>query len=210
MLGRSNKILRAGVRAFSDASNAHAPPKKIHGTVGRYAGAIYTAASKAKSLDKVEAELNAVVNTMKTSAAFDSFIKSPTLARDAKASQLAGLLDEKHFSVLTRNAFLTLAANGRLSDIEKVVGAYTDLMEASRGAIKVVVTSAEALPKKKQETITSAVMSMVGKNAKVTMEMKQDPSILGGLQVLIGDKFMDLSVNSRVQSLSQTLNSSEA
>ncbi len=210
MLGRSNKILRAGARLFSDASNAHAPPKKIHGTVGRYAGAIYTAASKAKSLDKVESELNSIVNTMKKSPAFGSFMTSPTVARDEKAKQLAGLLDEKQFSFLTRNTFLTLAANGRLSDVEKVVGAYTELMEASRGAIKVVVTSAEALPKKKQETITNAVMSMVGKNAKVTMEMKQDPAILGGLQVLIGDRFMDLSVNSRVQSLTQTLNSAES
>ena len=105
---------------------------------------------------------------------------------------------------------MTLSANGRIGDVEKVVSAYTELMEASRGAIKVVVTSAEALPKKKQDTITSAVMSMVGKNAKVSMEMKQDPAILGGLQVLVGDRFLDLSINSRVQALSSTLESAEA
>ena len=34
-------------RLFSSA--AHAPPKKIHGVVGRYAGAVYTAASKVSS-----------------------------------------------------------------------------------------------------------------------------------------------------------------
>ena len=35
----------SSVRAFcTDA--AHAPPKKLHGTTGRYAGAVYTAASK--------------------------------------------------------------------------------------------------------------------------------------------------------------------
>jgi hypothetical protein len=35
------------VRSFSGkAAVSHAPPKKIHGTVGRYAGAVYTAASK--------------------------------------------------------------------------------------------------------------------------------------------------------------------
>lgn len=28
------------------ASDAHAPPKKLHGTTGRYAGAVYTSASK--------------------------------------------------------------------------------------------------------------------------------------------------------------------
>ena len=33
-------------RTFSTSVAKHVPPKKIHGTVGRYAGAIYTAASK--------------------------------------------------------------------------------------------------------------------------------------------------------------------
>jgi hypothetical protein len=32
------------VRKFSTKS--HVPPKKVHGTIGRYAGATYTAASK--------------------------------------------------------------------------------------------------------------------------------------------------------------------
>lgn len=29
-------------------AKTHVPPKKIHGTIGRYAGAIYTAASKVR------------------------------------------------------------------------------------------------------------------------------------------------------------------
>ena len=33
-------------RAFSTKAVSHAPPKKIHGIPGRYAGAVYTAASK--------------------------------------------------------------------------------------------------------------------------------------------------------------------
>ncbi len=35
-----------------------------------------------------------------------------------------------------------------------------------------------------------------------------DPKILGGLQVMVGDKFIDLSVSSRVSELSKSLEGS--
>lgn len=37
----------SAMRMFSTAQ--HVPPKKLHGTTGRYAGAVYTAASKVGS-----------------------------------------------------------------------------------------------------------------------------------------------------------------
>jgi hypothetical protein len=37
-----------GKRTFAGEAASHAPPKKLHGTTGRYAGAVYTAASKVR------------------------------------------------------------------------------------------------------------------------------------------------------------------
>jgi hypothetical protein len=49
MFGRSlttiSKLSGITLRSFSEAAK-HQPPKKITGTVGKYAGALYTAASK--------------------------------------------------------------------------------------------------------------------------------------------------------------------
>lgn len=45
-VGRSF-VSNIGKRTFAgEAAASHAPPKKLHGTTGRYAGAVYTAASK--------------------------------------------------------------------------------------------------------------------------------------------------------------------
>jgi hypothetical protein len=48
IVARSSRSLQTlGKRTLaSDAAVSHAPPKKIHGTTGRYAGAVYTSASK--------------------------------------------------------------------------------------------------------------------------------------------------------------------
>ena len=39
------------------------------------------------------------------------------------------------------------------------------------------------------------------------LSVKEDPTILGGLQILVGDKFLDLSVASRISSLTKDLES---
>ena len=177
--------------------------------MGRYASALYTAASKEGALDRVETEVKGFVETLNKNAGFAAFMKNPTVARGAKTAQLEALLDDKTFSFVSKNLFLTLSANGRIADVEKVVESYTDLMEASRGETKVVITTAEPLSKKALGTVETAVKGMVGKGTKISISTKEDPNILGGLQVLVGDRFLDLSVQSRVQALSADLDTAE-
>ena len=54
-----------------------------------------------------------------------------------------------------------MAANGRAGEIRKVMEAYTDLMETSRGVVNVKIVSAEKLDKKALDTIQAAVVTMV-------------------------------------------------
>ena len=199
---------RLPLRAFSAAAS-HAPPKKTHGTAGRYAGSLFTAASKAGLLKQVEAELQAFSRALSTSSPFAQFLKNPTVSREEKVSVLQGLLDDK-FSHITRNLFATLAANGRISSVERVIGEYLDLMETASGVVKAVVVSAEPLQGQQLKSVKSAVLGMVEKSQKVELELKVDPSILGGLQIIIGDRFLDLSVASRVASLSKHLEGADA
>lgn len=80
-------------------------------------------------------------------------------------------------------------------------------MQAARGTVEVTIISAETLKKKQLDAITSGVMSMVGTGKTVNINNKINADILGGLQVMIGDKFLDLSVSARVVELSATLDS---
>jgi F-type H+-transporting ATPase subunit O len=157
----------------------------------------------------VETEVNSFMAALKGNAAFESFMMNPTVARSAKTAQLESLLDDKTFSFVSKNLFLTMSANGRIADVEKVVEGYAELMEASRGETKVTITTAEPLSKKAMATVETAVKGMVGKGTKISISTKNDPAILGGLQVLIGDRFLDLSVLSRVQTLTTELEAAE-
>jgi F-type H+-transporting ATPase subunit O len=118
---------------------------------------------------------------------------------------LGNLLEDGKFSHLTKNLIITMSANGRVGEIGKVVDAFADFMDTSRGIVKVRIVSAEPLNKKSLDAIQAAVISMAGVEKKATLEVAVDSTILGGLQVQIGENFLDLSVASRVNKLSAAL-----
>lgn len=200
----SRSASKSSNRFFSTAAK-HQPPKKIPGTIGRYAGAVYTASSKAGNLEKVETELSAIKQTLSKSVGFGQFLSNPTIARSEKVGKIDALLDDKKFSHITKNLMITLAANGRSEDAGKVIGAFEEMMQAGRGATKVTIISADALDKKQLATVQKSVLSMIGGKGAVEVETKVDTNIMGGLQILVGDQFLDLSVASRVTELSSTM-----
>ena len=124
-------------------------------------------------------------------------------------AKLEDLLPAAQISDVTRNLLATLSANGRVAETSKIVSAYEEIMAASKGVVKTEIISADALDKKTLTAITKAVTGMLpaGQTAEVTSRV--DPSIIGGLQVMIGDQFMDLSVSSRVASIAKELEGAE-
>lgn len=104
-------------------------------------------------------------------------------------------------------AFLgTLAENGRLGEVSKINAKYAELMRASRGEVLSVVTSADALTKAQLKSLEASFKKTFLKaDETLIMDTRVNPSILGGLQVQIGDEFMDLSLSSKVNRMHKML-----
>jgi F-type H+-transporting ATPase subunit O len=194
---------RGSNRALTTAAE-HKPPLSLHGIHARYANATYVAASKQSILDQVEAELAGIQLTATKSEAFANFLENPLISRDAKEKSVKDMLEGKVTSV-TYNLMMTLAGNARLADTSKIVETYTQLMKAARGEVEATIISADPLTKAQLDTVANAMKSQVGKDKKVVLSTQVDPSILGGLQVQIGDQFLDLSVGSKIDSISRTV-----
>jgi len=200
---------RTAGRAFSAVASAeqHKPVIDLHGLHARYANATYVAASKAGALDLVESELVAVKETAEKNEAFRAFLENPLIGRDEKAKGVEALFGaaESKTSPVTLNLMTTLAGNARLSETPKIVDSYVQLMKARRGEVEATIISADPLTKAQTEAVANAMKSQVGEGKKVVLSTKVDPSILGGLQVQIGDQFLDLSVGTKIDTLSRTV-----
>lgn len=203
LASRSSRVLRKvpAVRAFSSkGEETHRPVLNLHGLPARYANAAYVAASKAGQLDKVEGELTSLYNASKSSKQFGTFLENPMISRDDKTAYVSGL---EKISGITKNLLVTMAGNARLAELPKVATTFIQLMKAKRGEVDAKIISAEQLTSAQLKEVQAAVQSQVPKGKQVVIEAVTDPSIVGGLQVQIGDQFLDLSVKSRIDEISR-------
>eukprot|EP00611_Tribonema_gayanum_P026254 TRINITY_DN619_c0_g1_i2.p3 TRINITY_DN619_c0_g1~~TRINITY_DN619_c0_g1_i2.p3 ORF type:complete len:215 (-),score=89.33 TRINITY_DN619_c0_g1_i2:65-709(-) len=205
LAARAARPLCARTFASAAAAADHSPPLKLFGIPARYANATYTAASKAGKLDAVEADLTAFGAIITRNAEFSSYLSNPTVTRADKVALIESVFDGKHTTDISRNLFTTMAANARLSDARRVIGAFTELMKAKRGEVDAIVTTAEPLSAAQEKALIAALKKQVGDTAKIALETKVDAALIGGLTVQIGDKFMDLSIATKIKSVKNTL-----
>jgi len=106
-----------------------------------------------------------------------------------------------------KNLLEVMSENGRLGMLDGVVSAFEKIMRAHKGEVDVVVTSAQPLDARVLSRLEQSIAksSLLSRGQKVKMENKVNDNILGGLIVEIGDRTIDLSVQSRVTKLNQLL-----
>jgi F-type H+-transporting ATPase subunit O len=133
-------------------------------------------------------------------------LENPLIACDYKAKTMANLLQgAKGMTSITTNLMTTLAGNARLVELSKIVNSYQKLMKAKWGEMEATIISANVLATAQTEAIQQAMVQQVPVG-KLILSTKVNPSILGRLQVQIGDKFLDLIVGSHtIDQVSQNI-----
>lgn len=110
-------------------------PLQVFGVEGRYAQALYSAATKMKTLENVEKDLIKFQSTIKTDKKLKDFIRDPTYKREIKANALKAVGTKMTLQPATTNFLQTLAENGRLNKLDTVINAFKMIMAAHRGEV---------------------------------------------------------------------------
>jgi len=203
LLRAASASLRGASRRGLCATAAEAP-QVMFGTSGRYANALYAAASKKKVLEDVEADLTLLKATLTASPALKAFCSDPSLNRETKSKGIVDILTAAKANEVTKNTMATLAENGRLGMVSKVIDMYGELMNASKGEMTAIITSAEPLAAAELSDITKQLSLMLD-GKKMATETKVDSALVSGFTVEIGDKFLDYSVATQLKKLQALL-----
>jgi len=200
---------RVLVRGFSSSAVRNAglvkPPIQVSGTEGRYAAALYSAASKNKALDVVEKDLNTFKATLAKDKPLAEFLYDPTIKKSLKASGLTAACQKLKMSPLTTNLIAALAENGRHSLVDSVISSYGTIMSAQRGEVVCEVVTAKALDPPMVKEVEATIALFLKKGEKSKMNYKVDPAIIGGMVVSIGDKFADMSIASKMNKYTELI-----
>ncbi|XP_076857751.1 ATP synthase peripheral stalk subunit OSCP, mitochondrial [Brachyhypopomus gauderio] len=203
-LGLGLQVRQFSTSVVRPAAKLIKPPIQVYGIEGRYATALFSAASKQKNLDKVEQELGRV-STMIKDPKMSSIVMNPHIKRSIKVKTFNDALSKAKLSPTTVNFINVLAENGRLTLTPDVIAAFGKMMSAHRGEVTCSVTTAQPLDEANLAELKVALNGFLAKGETIKLETKSDPSILGGMIVSIGDKYVDMSTKTKVQKLTKLI-----
>jgi F-type H+-transporting ATPase subunit delta len=175
----------------------------VSGVSGRYATALFELARDEKSIDAVKADLDRFDGFLNDSADLKRLVLSPVFSADAQSRALAAVLDKAGITGISANFLKVLIANRRLFAVAEVIRAFRALVAKFKGEATADVTVAESLSDKNLDALKSALKSVTVKD--VTLNVKVDPSIIGGLVVKLGSRMVDSSLRTKLNSIKHAM-----
>jgi len=169
------------------------------GLAERYAAALFDLADERRALDAVAGDLRELRTMLHESGDLARLLRSPVVSRAEQGKAVAALAERAGLAALTRDFLGLVAKNRRLFAVPAMIEAYLKKLAERRGEITAEVTAAQPLSEAQQDTLGEQLRRAVGR--RVTVDIRVDPSLLGGMIVKIGSRMVDASLNSRLQRL---------
>ncbi len=166
---------------------------------GRYATALFELALESNAIDSVTADLNIFSGLLGASTDLARLVRSPVFSSAAQAQALTAVLDKVGIGGLTARFLLVVAANRRLFAVRDIIRAYMNMVARQKGEVAAQVTVAEPLSDVRFAELRDALHAVTGKDVRV--DVKVDPSIIGGLVVKLGSRMVDSSLRTKLNAL---------
>ena len=167
-----------------------------------YAKAIFSAALDAGTHETVAQDL-ALLSAVSQTKEVSRLIEDPELSKEKIAQIIIDLADGE-VGNLTNKMLELLADNKRLNLIEAINTSYQELLEQHNKTCSIVVNVANQPSEDNKNIIIEKLLAEHGEGSKI--EFSEDPSIMGGLSIKIGDETLDLSIRGKVKKLVNQLN----
>ena len=170
------------------------------GLAGRYAGALYELAVEAKATDVILSDLIGLKSLMSENIELNSVIQSPVHARTEQAKAIMAIMEKAGANSLTIKFLGAVANNGRVFALKQIIQAFAEEVARRNGEISAEVISAITLDGQRQKLVKEKVAKLAG-SKNISLELKVDSSLLGGLVVRIGSRLFDTSVKTKLNRL---------
>ena len=151
----------------------------------------------------MKADLDEFDAMLSESADLKRLVRSPVFSADAQLKALNAVLERAGISGISANFLKVLTANRRLFAVSDVIRAFRALVAQFKGEATADVTVAETLSDKNLDALKTALKSVTGKD--VALNLKVDPSIIGGLVVKLGSRMVDSSLRTKLNSIKHAM-----
>ena len=164
----------------------------------RYAQALAEEAERRSKSRHVDEDMRLILESLNDSSLLGRVFDSPLLDREKKRAVVRRLFG-KHVDDLTLRFLEMLIDRQREPLLRAVVQAYDAIRDEHLGIVNAEVRIARLPDDAERRSIEEALGQLTGK--RIRCHVQEDPSLLGGLVVRIGDTVYDRSVRRQLERL---------
>jgi F-type H+-transporting ATPase subunit delta len=125
-----------------------------------------------------------------------AFARNPNVSEAQVADAFASLV-KSPLTAEAKNFIGMLIENGRVSLLPEIGAQFTVLKNAQEGAADADITSAFEISPTQVAELVKTLEKKFGRKLNPTVTV--DPSLIGGVRVVVGDEVLDTSVRAKLQ-----------
>ncbi len=163
-----------------------------------YARALLGLGARVGRATELLGELEAFVHVTQQLPRLTEMLESPRVPLAAKHQVIDRALDNRA-SREFKNFVKVLVDHGRMECLQATLHAARNLSDELAGEIRGVVTTSAEIDPQLRERLAVRISGLLGK--KVVLRAAQDPNIIGGVVVRVGDTVYDASVANQLRQI---------
>lgn len=175
---------------------------KADSVAGRYARALFIITERRRETVTALDDLKSVRDLLAPGNALSAFLASPQVRMQDKRKLLEGAFEGRTVRSVAVFADLLLRKS-RLTLLPQITHDYEALVEKLQGIRRAHVVSAVVLDEADRTRLHTTLESYTKSKVRLTSEV--DPSVLGGALVRIGDRVVDRTVRTLLESIALQL-----
>jgi F-type H+-transporting ATPase subunit delta len=173
------------------------------GMAGRYATALFELALEEKAVEAVAGDLDGFDAMVAESADLARLVRSPVFTAEVQTRALGAVLERSGIGTLAARFLKVVAGNRRLFAVRDMIRDFRKLVAHHKGEVSAEVTLAERPNETHLAAIRDAIKAATRQDVQV--DVKVDPSIIGGLIVKLGSRMVDSSLRTKLNTLKHAM-----
>ena len=169
----------------------------------RYARALLETARESGKQKEYGQQLDLVRATLDKISELKQVLSNPAIGKNERDEVWREVLNHIELDQIVKNFLMLLMDRGRLIYIDQIADYYNELLDEQQGITRATVRSVAELNDIEIKNLTERLEALVGK--KIILEVKGDPSLIGGMVAQIGDLVLDGSLKNELARLKDSL-----
>jgi F-type H+-transporting ATPase subunit delta len=168
----------------------------------RYAEGLFAAAKAADAMDTIGKDLYTICQAVEASSDLKAALYHPQVTRDEKKTLIDLILGEQ-VSHLTLNLMHLMIDKRRMDILPGLIEDYNFLVREERNEAIAHVQAARPLSPDNRNKLERNLSKRTGK--RITLSVKVNPELIGGLIVEIDGRIIDGSIKGRLDNLMENI-----